>query len=262
MSDAGGIDPSSSHSEEEHGDDEIWLVSYSDMMTLLFGFFVLLYVFASAKSGEAEKVKEGLAKSFGGTYVQPYEQLAEQLAAQLEEHPVLNLVEVQQPKDGMEITFRSNLLFASGSAELRPDVKKTMGMMANLISKNIDDAEIFVGGHTDDAPISTKKFPSNWELSGARASSVVREFISSGYDPKMLISVGYAETRPAYPNKDKNGIPNIENREKNRRVVIKVVAPGMVKQPSSIAKPDGRAANVTAPSNTQNPTPSTATIKK
>ena len=195
------------HEEEEHGDDEVWLVSYSDLMTLLFGFFVLMYVFASAKSGESEKVKEGLAKSFGGTYVPPYEELAEMLAQQAQDHPIMQMVEVQQPKDGMEITFRSNLLFPSGSSDLRPDVKSTMSMMAKMISKNVTDAEIFISGHTDDAPINTPRFPSNWELSGARASSVVREFIESGYDPKMLVAVGYAETRPAYPNRDKNGIP-------------------------------------------------------
>ncbi len=245
MSSDQGVDPSGGHEEEEHGDDEIWLVSYADMMTLLFGFFVLMYVFASAKSGEAEKVREGLAKSFGGTYVPPYEELAEILAQQAEDHPIMNLVEVQQPKDGMEITFRSNLLFPSGSADLRPDVKQTMVMMARLISKNVSDAEIFVGGHTDDAPISTSKFPSNWELSGARASSVVREFINSGYDPKMMVAVGYAETRPAYPNRDKAGIPIVENREKNRRVVIKVVAPGIVKQSDAVKKPDGRSSSPT-----------------
>lgn len=224
---------------EEEGDEEPWLISYADMMTLLFGFFVLMYVFASAKSGDSEKVREGLAKSFGGTYVPPYDELAEQLAQQAEEHPMVNLIELQQPKDGMEITFRSNLLFDSGSSELKPDVKKTMNMIAKLISKNVENAEIFVGGHTDDAPISTSRFPSNWELSTARASSVVREFIDSGYDSKMLIAVGYAETRPAYPNRDEKGIPIKDNREKNRRVVIKVVAPGLVKQPSNIQKPDG-----------------------
>lgn len=227
--------------EEHHeeGDEEPWLISYADMMTLLFGFFVLMYVFASAKSGDAEKVREGLAKSFGGTYVPPYEQLAEEISAQAENHPILNMIELQQPKDGMEITFRSNLLFDSGSADLRPDVKKSMTMIARLISKNVENAEIFVGGHTDDAPISTNRFPSNWELSTARASSVVREFLDSGYDSKMMVAVGYAESRPAYPNRDERGIPIKENREKNRRVVIKVVAPGLVKQPNNIQKPDG-----------------------
>ncbi|MCB0392267.1 MAG: OmpA family protein [Bdellovibrionales bacterium] len=228
------------HEHEEEGDEEPWLISYADMMTLLFGFFVLMYVFASAKSGDAEKVREGLAKSFGGTYVPPYEELAEQLAQQAEDHPLVNLIDLQQPKDGMEITFRSNLLFDSGSADLRPDVKKTMGMIAKLISKNVNDAEIFVSGHTDDAPISTSRFPSNWELSTSRAASVVREFIESGYDPKMMVAVGYAETRPAYPNRDDKGIPLKENREKNRRVVIKVVAPGLIKQPDKVQKPDGQ----------------------
>lgn len=222
---------------EEEGDEEIWLISYSDLMTLLFGFFVLMFVFASTKTGDAQKVREGLAKSFGGTYVPPYDELAQQLAQQAEsaEHPIMKEIEVQTPKDGMEITFRSNLLFNSGEAELRPDVKKTMAMIARLISKNVDDAEILVGGHTDDVPIRTAKFPSNWELSTARAGSVVREFIESGYDPKMMVAMGYAETRPAYPNKDETGAPIPENRERNRRVVVKVVVPGLVKEQTDSA---------------------------
>ena len=216
--------------EEEESGDEIWLVSYSDLMTLLFGFFVLMYVFASKNTGDAEKVKEGLAKSFGGSYVPPMERLADMLKAQAEEHPIMQLIEIEQPKDGMEITFRSNLLFASGSAALKPSVIDTMRMISKMVSTNVNDAEIFVGGHTDDVPISTKVYPSNWELSAARASSVVREFIVSGYDPKMLVALGYADARPAFPNRDKGGMPIPENRERNRRVVIKVVSPGLVKQ--------------------------------
>ncbi|MEQ1875404.1 MAG: flagellar motor protein MotB [Bdellovibrionia bacterium] len=228
------------HQEEEEGGDEIWLISYSDLMTLLFGFFVLMYVFASTKTGEAENIKEGLAKSFGGTYVPPMERLEELLKAQAKENPLLQLIEIEQPKDGMEITFRSNLLFASGSATLKPSVIDTMRMISKMVSTNVDDAEIFVGGHTDDAPISTRVYPSNWELSAARASSVVREFIVSGYEPKMLVALGYADARPAFPNRTKEGLPIPENREKNRRVVIKVVSPGLVKQqPNGAPKAEG-----------------------
>lgn len=217
--------------EEESGD-EIWLISYSDMMTLLFGFFVLMYAFASAQQGEAEKVKEGIAKSFGGTYVPPYDELAEQLKQQGEENPVMKEIDVEQPKDGLEITFRSALFFKSGSADLLPSMKKNMQMLVKVISNNVADAEILVGGHTDDAPISTPQFPSNWELSSARASAVVKEFIEAGYDPKMLVAMGYAETRPEYPNRDENNQPIADNRQKNRRVVIKVVAPGTMQQPT------------------------------
>ncbi len=75
----------------------------------------------------------------------------------------------------------------------------------------------------------------------------MREFIKSGYDPKMMVSLGYAETRPAYPNRDKKSIPIKSNREKNRRVVIKVVAPGLIKQGGGNAKPDGSTASAAPP---------------
>jgi len=216
--------------EESEEGEEIWLISYSDMMTLLFGFFVLMYAFASSKQGDAEKVKEGIAKSFGGAYIPPYDKLADQLKQQGDKNPILKSIDVEKPKDGLEITFRSALLFKSGSAELMPKVKQTMKILARVISRNVDNAEIFVGGHTDDAPIHTRRYPSNWELSSARAAAVVREFISQGYDAKMLVAMGYAETRPEYPNRDQHGKPIKVNRVKNRRVVIKVVAPGVVKQ--------------------------------
>lgn len=230
------------HKEEEENED-IWLISYSDLMTLLFGFFVLMYVFASTKTGDAEKVREGLAKSFGGSYVPPMEKVAKMLKAHSDESPIMKFIELQPQKDGMEITFRSNLLFSSGSAALKPSAIDTMRMISQIISSNVDDAEIYVGGHTDDAPIHTHVYPSNWELSAARASSVVREFIDAGYPPKMLVALGYADTRPAYPNRDAQGDPIAENRERNRRVVIKVVAPSLVKQPSENANPKAEGLN-------------------
>ncbi|MBT5495044.1 MAG: OmpA family protein [Alphaproteobacteria bacterium] len=79
-----------------------------------------------------------------------------------------------------------------------------------------------VEGHTDDVPIRTARFPSNWELSASRASSVVRYFIEQGIKPSRLKAAGYADTKPKLPNKDifDEGIP--ENREKNRRVGLRL----------------------------------------
>ncbi|MCB0414811.1 MAG: OmpA family protein [Bdellovibrionales bacterium] len=220
--------------EDDHEDgenDEIWLISYSDMMTLLFGFFVIMYVFASAKAGDQEKVKEGLARSFGGSYIPPYQELAKELRSQGIDNPLMKHVDIESAKDGVEIIFRSEMLFPSGSAEIHPTALRNLKTIIEIISQNIDDAEIYISGHTDDVPIATKRFPSNWELSSARASTIVRKFIEMGYDPNMLVAQGYADTEPAYPNRDPSGNPIKKNQELNRRVIVKIVAPGLIKAP-------------------------------
>src|SRR5665213_2738409 len=218
------------HEEEEDSGDEIWLISYSDLMTLLFGFFVLMYAFAMAKTGaQVESVKEGVARSFGGSYVAPFKDLQAKVQDLVIHEAKLQDVAIEKTHEGMEITFQSGLLFASGSAEIQGDAKDPMRRIAQLIASNIEDSDIQVEGHTDDVPISNPFFPSNWELSAARASAVVREFVKYGYDPKKLMAVGYADSQPLLPNKDENDAPIPDNREKNRRVVIKVVAAGYVK---------------------------------
>jgi chemotaxis protein MotB len=223
------------HEEEaEENNDEIWLISYSDLMTLLFGFFVLMYAFALAKTGaQVESVKEGVARSFGGSYVAPFKDLQAKVQDLITHEAKLQDVAIDKIHDGMEITFQSGLLFASGSAEIQAESKEPMRRIAQLIAANIDDSDIMIEGHTDDVPINSPAFPSNWELSAARASAVVREFVKYGYDPKKLMAVGYADSQPLLPNKDENEAPIPDNREKNRRVVIKVLAAGYVKAQNS-----------------------------
>lgn len=223
--------------EHEIGD-EVWLISYSDLMTLLFGFFVLMYSISKSTAAKQEQAKQAITRSFAGNYVPQDSELAKEikeLAQKAQESELLGQIEVTEPKDGLEITFRSNLLFTSGSSEMRPEIQTVMKQLVGIILRSVKDAEIMVAGHTDDAPINTLKFPSNWELSAARAATVVKEFEENGYRSELLVALGYGSSRPAFPNRSRNGevIPN--NREKNRRVVIKVVSPGVVKQPNPSA---------------------------
>lgn len=215
--------------EEAEESEEIWLISYADLMTLLFGLFVLMYSFAMARTPEAvEKVKEGVARSFGGSYVPPYQDLLKALAKQKEKDVILQDLAIEPLRDGLEVTFQSGLLFQSGEASLDPDRQKSLGAIIEIISENIEKDQIMVQGHTDDVPINTQRFPSNWELSSSRASSVVREFIRYGFDPSRIHAVGFADSRPLVPNKNEQGLPSPENRARNRRVVVKIVAPGYV----------------------------------
>jgi len=107
-------------------------------------------------------------------------------------------------------------LFDSGSATLKPEGIKVVAKLAETL-KAYPDTVIRSEGHTDDRPISTGRFPSNWELSSARATEVVRSLQKQGISPERLLAIGYGDTRPAVPNTD------AESRAKNRRVEIIVV---------------------------------------
>jgi len=111
--------------------------------------------------------------------------------------------------------------FDSGSAKLKPEgVKKLKQLSADLKAKAGTDKDIRIEGHTDDRPIHTAQFPSNWELSSARANAVVRELHDDGINGEQLLAVGYGASRPAAPN------TSAESRAKNRRVEI-ILAPAL-----------------------------------
>jgi len=212
------------HDEGGHG--EPWLVSYADLMTLLFGFFVLMYSFEAAKNGgdaSMVKIRRELAQFFGGGVVNnPLGQVAKNYQARLEEITSKGDVKIAESPEGLEITFQSTALFASGSAELTESAHGVITPLIALLKSQGMDYGVRVEGYTDDNPIknAVTKFPSNWELSGARASMVLRLFEAGGFDPNRLTAVGYGQTRPLVANRDPSGAPLPENQAQNRRVKI------------------------------------------
>lgn len=117
----------------------------------------------------------------------------------------------------------SSTFFSSGSATLSGTGKAVLkGVLEKIKSDQFKDYQVTVEGHTDDTPIKTPLFPSNWELSTARASAVVHYFLEQGVVPQRLRAAGYADTFPKVSNLDNQGKPLPENRAKNRRVVIKL----------------------------------------
>jgi chemotaxis protein MotB len=209
------------------GDDAIWLVSYADLMTLLFGFFVLMFFFANEdKKDNWEKVRKEMAEYFGGTYVNPNADLATEIEKVLQDTPFKDDLEVRVFEEGLEVTFRSTVLFESGSADFTPQAIKPLNLLVEVISSRLKalHARIVVEGHTDDRPIATKVYPSNWELSAARATGVLRLFEKNNIPTDLMRAVAFGESRPLFPNKDDNGVDLILNQAKNRRVVIRVIA--------------------------------------
>lgn len=202
---------------------ELWLVSYADMMTLLACFFIILVSFSKIDAGEFEKMKKEVTKVFGGEYTKPFEDISTSLKKVVEEKHLSDQVFITENEDGVQITFRGALFFDSGSAELKTEARDLLSPLVATITDTAQGFGLIIEGHTDSQPIYSKVFPSNWELSSFRASTVLRYFLEKGFNPDMIKSIGYGDRRPVVPNQDKNGSPLPENQSQNRRVVIKIL---------------------------------------
>lgn len=184
-----------------------WLAPYADLMTEMVCFFVILYALSSALNKdmqEANKAVEEMMKQ-------------EEIAG-----------EVKLDKDGLKISFEDQgdlPQFQSGFADLTPTMKDHLDKLAPQLKTLIDKGhDLMVEGHTDNVPIHNDYFWSNWELSSARATTVVEYLIREHkFPPGCIAAAGYGETRPKGPN------ATVEDKAKNRRVVFFVKNPPMKK---------------------------------
>lgn len=208
--------------EEEEGEGN-WLVAYADMMTLLFGFFVILSAFSTPNAEKVEQLKKGTSESLGGKYVKPYQDLSSGLAKRLEAIDLDKDVEIMETEQGVTLTSRGALFFDSGSAELKPIAQTLMTNVAEVLVEKAQGFRLVVEGHTDNSPIASKLYPSNWELSSARAATVVRLLEKKGISSSDLRPIGLSDTESIVPNTDSRGLPIAGNQAKNRRIVIKII---------------------------------------
>jgi chemotaxis protein MotB len=223
-----------------HIDD--WLMTYADMITLLLCFFAIFLSVSVPRKEKFEEARQDVLQKFaqpdvlkgkfpmpqtnatGGLPKSQFDQLPAIVGAAFPPPPPKQ--ENPPPKKGDRITtvdMNSATFFPSGSATLSDDGKAVLvKVLASLNTSQYKDFVITVEGHTDDNPINTPQFPSNWELSTARAAAVVRFFIEQGIPVDKLRASGYADVKPKVPNRDTSGNPIPANQAQNRRVVIKL----------------------------------------
>ncbi|SPF39393.1 conserved hypothetical protein [Syntrophobacter sp. SbD1] len=174
----------------------------------------------SSEPAKPEAVTSVDKTSVDNTSVLPPASLPE-IVDNLKSQGVANFEQKSDRITSLDIS--SAAFFDSGSATLSPAGKGILHDVAdNLKSEKFKDYQVTVEGHTDDAPINTSLFPSNWELSTARAAAVVRFFLDEGISAQKLRAAGYADTFPKAPNRDEKGRAIPENQAQNRRVVIKL----------------------------------------
>ncbi|WP_130538019.1 flagellar motor protein MotB [Thiomicrorhabdus indica] len=204
-----------------------WMITYADAMTLVLGFFVLILSMSMINQNRFEEVSEainqGLLKKKEQTEISPLKDLRANLSETLLEFQVLPSEAIEAGENYLKIDLPGNILFKTGSADLGLKSSELIAAIANDIKDfPLPEFNIEIEGHTDDIPISTVRFPSNWELSSSRAISVLRVFLEQNVDGNRLKAIGYADTRPKAPNTDKIGNPIPANQKLNRRVEIKV----------------------------------------
>lgn len=234
------------HDEEAH---DRWVISYADFITLLFAFFVTLYATSSVNEGKYNIVADSLGLAFldipplsypvrasvvaiqepinstepngktgmgaltphfltRPTYFEMTPDIREDLGKMASE----GFMQIEETKHWLEISLNTKILFSSGSARLLPEATQVLKPLVNIFQKI--SSPIQVEGFTDSVPIENETFPSNWELSAARAAAVVRQFISMKLPANQFVVVGYGENFPIASNK------TLVGREINRRVVM------------------------------------------
>ena len=204
---------------------DAWLLTYSDVITLLLTFFVVLISVSYVDLNLFEQLKEGLRSEISKTerVKTPLAEVKKDLDELLAEEKSKGLVDITLGREGIKVYFYSSYFYRSGEAQMLAQGREIVDKVLTSINKISDyQFKIDIEGHTDDQPIRTARFPSNWELSVSRASNVVRYFISQGIEADRLKASGYAATKPLVPNRDEAGNPIPENQAQNRRIVVRI----------------------------------------
>jgi len=224
--------------EEESGETLGWMITFSDLITLMFTFFVLLLSLCSLEAGKIKQMQSACADAIGVLFEGKYSEVgfmiissakkeidedslrAKEFFRQFSGLKTMLLdvnkrgnLKFEEQEEGLSILIRDDLLFNSGRAEINPSGMSVLRVISSRFEKF--EGKIIVEGHTDNVPVNTERFPSNWELSTGRAVSIVKYLIEEvGVSPVVLSAAGYGDTKP----RASNDTP--DNRSKNRRIEI------------------------------------------
>lgn len=207
-----------------------WLISYADLVTLLLAFFATAYTVSDLNAAKTSPAASAIRRALGSPeaidraaapasadHPRP-PSIGERLADVLSKQIARGRVEVLAAEDNVVLSLPEAASFASASAELNDEARDVLSRLGQVLAGQAQPVR--VEGHTDDVPITSPRFSSNWELSTARASAVVAFLIDQGLDPVRLSAAGYGQFHPRVPN------DSAEARAVNRRVDVVLVAAG------------------------------------
>jgi chemotaxis protein MotB len=223
------------HDDDEHID-ESWLIPYSDLLTLLLALFIVLFAAGTINNGKLQQIMISMNSALSGqgsSMIQKENALAtkkidlkeketeklhglmEQIEDYIEARGLEKVITIKDEPKGIKLSLKDVILFESGKADLKGDSLVILKDLLDLI-KQVKNP-ISIEGHTDNVPITNNEFKSNWELSAARALSVLYFFEDKGIPSNKLQFSGFGEQNPLYPN------DTVEHRQTNRRVDITIL---------------------------------------
>lgn len=205
--------------ENESQSRDRWLISYADLVTLLLALFIVMYA-ASDKERARQIAQSFSAQNTGGNGILPGNESEKDERAKFEqkllENPLLmQKTKMRQTKAGLVISLSEAGFFAPGDAAINTEAEASINTLAEFLQNST--AQIRIEGHTDSMPISNARYPSNWELSTARAASVLVRLIEHKIAPERLSAAGYGGFQPIADNS------TIEGRAQNRRVDVVIL---------------------------------------
>ena len=202
-----------------------WLLTYSDIITLLFTFVLIILKVSDINENRFNDLREGLSETFFkqdvSTAFKTFSEEIKQLTDKYED------IQIKSTNSEIIINLGSADYFDVGQADLKEDALNRIGEIFKVLGDSPEQIfMIEVEGHTDDVPIKNAQFQSNWELSTARATNVVRFFESMGIRRDKLRAIGYAESQPLPETLDADGNFIVEKRGLNRRILISIKKSG------------------------------------
>lgn len=199
----------------------IWLISLSDLMMLLFVFFVVLFSFASKKLSAEDyyKIKSALGLEKGGKAT-PVDEIQVKLLAWATDRKLLDSVQLVRKEDSLILEIKERLLFNVGESQLKTDASGLLPLLREALLKIPGPYRIGIEGHSDDTPIAGKS--GNWSLSTQRALTVHAALQLPKELEERTVIMGYGPTRPLAPNRNEKNEPIPANQAQNRRVTIRV----------------------------------------
>lgn len=204
---------------------EDWLLSYADMITLIMAFFVMLTAISKVDANLYERVQSGMAKDVGNRNPsRPLETIRKELAQVISATKGGDdAVDVGTDERGVVLNLDANAMFKPGSADMRPEIVPIIkGITDTLNNERFATYRIEVQGHTDDVPVKTAQFPSNFDLAAGRALAAMRVMGTFGLPEDRMLMSSYGQYAPRAPNHRDDGTPLPVNQSLNRRVSIHV----------------------------------------
>jgi chemotaxis protein MotB len=199
-------------------DDSSWLLPYVDVISLLLAFLILALAMSKVSLHRFELVSAALSRTAPPPSL---DALKEKIDQMIEQQGLVGQIKTVVDDAGLRMELKNALLFDSGQADITPAGRAAIEKVVKLLPTIDQRYQIAIEGHTDDVPIHTARFDSNWDLSSARAINVLKSFTAAGITPQRLSAQGYADTRPAAILQGDSASYS-RARSENRRVVIRV----------------------------------------